>query len=79
VATIFDVKYHTTGLQHAAVAKPTYTPGSSSPIEDRFIAEALKITLYLLDIYKSPIFTTTLHSFCCSTRFYPSPISHGGE
>jgi hypothetical protein len=25
------------------VAKPTYAPGSSSPIEDRFIAEALKI------------------------------------
>ena len=28
---------------HAAVGKPTYAPGSSSPIEDRFIAEALKI------------------------------------
>ena len=35
-------KYYTKGL-HAAVAKPTYAPGSSSPIEDRFIAEALKI------------------------------------
>ena len=34
--------YYTKGL-HAAVAKPTYAPGSSSPIEDRFIAEALKI------------------------------------
>ena len=34
--------YYTKGL-HAAVTKPTYAPGSSSPIEDRFIAEALKI------------------------------------
>jgi hypothetical protein len=35
-------KYYTKDL-HAAVAKPTYAPSSSSPIEDRFIAEALKI------------------------------------
>jgi hypothetical protein len=34
--------YYTKGL-HTTVAKPTYAPGSSSPIEDRFIAEALKI------------------------------------
>ncbi len=35
-------KYYTKGL-HAAVAKPTYAPGSSSPIEDRYIVEVLKI------------------------------------
>ncbi len=40
---IVDDKYHTTGLHHATVAKPTYAPDSSSPIEDRFIPEALKI------------------------------------
>ena len=38
-------KYYPKGFHsaHAAVAKPTYAPDSSSPIEDRFIAEALKI------------------------------------
>ena len=35
-------KYYTKGL-HVAVAKPTYEPSSSSPIEDRFITEALQI------------------------------------
>jgi hypothetical protein len=35
-------QYYTKGLQ-AAVAKPSYAPGSSSPIEDCFIDEALKI------------------------------------
>jgi hypothetical protein len=34
--------YFTKGL-HADVVKPTYAPGSSSPIEDRFIPAALKI------------------------------------
>ena len=42
-AVIVDAKYHTKGLHHVAVVKPTYAPGSSSPIEDRFISEALKI------------------------------------
>ncbi len=40
---IVDDKYHTTGLHHDTVAKPTYAPDFSSPIEDRFIDEALKI------------------------------------
>jgi hypothetical protein len=25
------------------------------------------------------LFTITLHNFCCSSRFYPLPVSHGGE
>jgi hypothetical protein len=33
-------KYYTKGL-HSVVVKPIYTPGSSSPIEDRFVPEAL--------------------------------------